>query len=99
MIRVLLLTIVLAFAASAIVGQQPRSLDAQKPGASDDIVRISVNLVQIDATVTDRAGHEKTDLNADDFTVLANGKRRQITHFSYVPGATPEKSEGVAGRT
>jgi VWFA-related protein len=58
-----------------------------------------VNLVQVDATVTDREGHERTDLKADDFMVLANGKSQRITYFSYVPVATPAGSDGSASKT
>jgi VWFA-related protein len=92
MTRVLSLTILLAFAGSAIVGQQPQSPDIRKPSPPEEIVRISVNLVQVDATVADKKGQEITDLSADDFTVLANGKPQTITHFSYVPAATPESN-------
>ncbi|HWP55052.1 MAG TPA: VWA domain-containing protein, partial [Pyrinomonadaceae bacterium] len=84
--------ILLAFAGSAIVGQQPQRPDIRKPAPPEDIVRISVNLVQVDATVADKKGQEITDLSADDFTVLANGKPQTITHFSYVPAATPESN-------
>jgi len=97
MTRVLSLTILLAFAGSAIVGQQPQGPAIRKPAPPEDIVRISVNLVQVDATVADKTGQEITDLSAADFTVLANGKPQRITNFSYVPAATPE-SEELAGK-
>jgi VWFA-related protein len=51
-----------------------------------------VNLVQVDAAVADKKGQEITDLSADDFTVLANGKPQTITHFSYIPAATAESN-------
>ena len=98
MTRVLSLTILLAYAGSAIVGQQPQSPDLRKPAPSDDIVRISVNLVQVDATVADKKGQEIKDLNADDFTILANGKPQRITNFSYVPAATAARSEELSDK-
>jgi len=97
MAKVLSLTMLLASAVSAIVGQQPQSQDIRKPSPPEDIVRISVNLVQVDATVADKKGQEITDLSAADFTVVANGKPQRITNFSYVPAAAPE-SENLAGK-
>jgi VWFA-related protein len=49
----------------------------------DDIVRITTNLVQIDAVVT-KNNKPVTDLTADDFEILEDGKSRFITSFSYV---------------
>ena len=97
MAKVLSLTMLLASAVSAIVGQQPQSQDIRKPSPPEDIVRISVNLVQVDATVADKKGREITDLSAADFTVVANGQPQRITNFSYVPAAAPE-SENLAGK-
>jgi VWFA-related protein len=52
-------------------------------------LRITVNLVQIDAVVTDQHGHHVADLTKDDFRILQDGKSQAITHFSYVRGAVP----------
>ena len=49
----------------------------------DDVVRITTNLVQIDAVVT-KDNKPVTDLTEDDFEVLEDGKPRVITSFSYV---------------
>ena len=57
----------------------------------DDVVRITSNLVQIDAVVTDKKGRQVTDLKAEEFEILADGKPQQITNFSYVQNvADPE---------
>jgi VWFA-related protein len=70
----------------------------------DDVVRITSNLVQIDAVVTDKKGRQVTDLKAEEFEILADGKPQKITNFSYVqnvaePEATPaplaENKSGV----
>jgi VWFA-related protein len=37
----------------------------------------------VDVTVTDRKGQPVTDLKADDFEVLQNGRPQRITNFSY----------------
>ena len=60
--------------------------------ANDSVIRINVNLVQIDAVVTDKQGKPVTDLQAADFEVLQDGRAQGITNFSYI-----EAREGTAG--
>ena len=50
---------------------------------SDDVVRITTNLVQVDAVVT-RNGKLVKDLKAEDFEIFEDGKRQEITSFAYV---------------
>jgi VWFA-related protein len=52
--------------------------------SEEDVVRITSNLVQFDAVVTDKQGHPVTDLRPEDFEVYANGRKQQITNFSFV---------------
>jgi VWFA-related protein len=47
-------------------------------------LRVFVNLVQVDAVVTDRRGHPVRDLTNDDFELFEDGQPRKITHFSFV---------------
>ncbi|MCA1594387.1 MAG: VWA domain-containing protein [Acidobacteria bacterium] len=56
--------------------------------ADDDVVRITSNLVQLDAVVTDKQGRQVTDLRPEDFEVLVDGKPQPITNFSYVSNET-----------
>ena len=56
----------------------------QQPPKRDDVVRIDTNLVQIDVVVTDKAGKQVTDLKPEDFEVSEDGKKRLLTHFSYI---------------
>ncbi len=82
------------------------SVNAQKPTPSpsnnDDVVRISTTLIQIDATVTDKKGKIVKDLKPEDFEVYENGKKQDITNFSFILGAsanqpisqTPTKETG-----
>ena len=72
--------------ALAALAQNP----APKP--DDTVIRIDVNLVQVDAVVTDSRGRRVTDLPATAFDLLEDGKPQAITNFSYVsakPGAAP----------
>ena len=61
------------------------------PPDKDDVVRISVTLVQVDAVVMDGKGKYVTDLKPEDFEIREDGKRQPITNFSYVeaPPARP----------
>ncbi len=58
----------------------------------DDVVRITTNLVQFDAVVTDKQGRHVADLRPEDFEVYVEGKRQEITNFAFVAG------ESEAGR-
>ena len=61
----------------------------QEP-AADDVVRITANLVQIDAVVTDSGGRQITDLTDSDFEILEDGRPQKISNLSYVSVATPK---------
>ena len=50
---------------------------------SDDVVRITTSLVQIDAVVT-KNGKPIKDLKAEDFELFEDGRRQEITSFAYV---------------
>jgi VWFA-related protein len=64
------------------------------PVDEQDVVRITTNLVQVDAVVT-KNGKQVTDLTAEDFDLFEDGKPQKITHFSYVsnvPSANPAQT-------
>jgi len=54
----------------------------QKPD-DRDVVKITTNLVQVDAVVTDQNGNVVTDLRSDEVQILEDGKPQKITHFAY----------------
>jgi VWFA-related protein len=60
-------------------------LYAQEPST----IRVNVNLIQIDVTVTGKKGERIADLTPADFEVLQNGKRQPITSALWVPGRPP----------
>ncbi len=54
----------------------------QKPG-EDDVVKITTNLVQVDAVVTDKNGKVVTDLKPDEVEIFEDGDKQKITNFSF----------------
>src|SRR5262249_44866616 len=56
----------------------------QQAPAEQGVIRINVNLVQVDAVVTDNKGKAVTDLKAEDFEVLQDGKPQAITNFAFI---------------
>lgn len=93
-----------ALAASALL------LCGQEPAPTNPSFSVSVNLVQVDAVVTDSQGHPVRDLQKDDFEILEDRKPETITNFSWVevtpptppsapsPGATASRPSGAASR-
>src|SRR5688572_17128928 len=67
----------------------------QSPPAAQrgqEVVRITTQLVQVDAVVTDKKGKHVEALTEGDFELLVDGKKQQLTHFSHVslPGVKRE---------
>src|SRR5215207_3151916 len=94
----------LAFAltASILVPTLAQDPVKQDPVKQDDTVRITTNLVQIDVVVTDKNGKQVTDLRPEDFEVSEQGKKKPLTHFSYIATgksavieATPAESKSA----
>src|SRR5437773_4346557 len=56
----------------------------------DDVVRITTNLVQVDAVVTDKNGKVITDLKPEEIRIYEDGRPQKITNFSYNVTETPE---------
>jgi len=93
-----LITLLLTFSMSvSSIAQQPAPTSSQSPTSTspttappqtapgdDDVVRITANLVQIDAVVTDRKGKQITNLSDQDFEILEDGRAQKITNLSYV---------------
>ncbi len=71
-------------------------LRAQTPSASPSeagaVIRVTVNLVQVDAVVTDKKGQLVTDLTAEDFEILQDKQPQQISNFSFVSIASRSTS-------
>jgi len=57
----------------------------QKPASDDkdEVVKITTNLVQVDAVVT-KDGKPVTNLKPEDFEIFEDGKPQTITSFAYI---------------
>src|ERR1044072_1694767 len=96
----LMLFFLLSLIVSVFAGQQTQPAQDKNAASTDkqttpqkdkdEVVRISVTLVQIDAVVTDGKGRQVTDLKAEDFEVYEDGRRQHITNFNYI--AVPSAS-------
>lgn len=68
----------------------PQNSPARRQQREDDrnrdeeVVRITSDLVQVDAVVKDEQGRHVTDLTADDFEIYEAGKPQKITAFTHV---------------
>ncbi len=83
----LALAFVSAFATAVYSqGTTPPAKPTPTPVPSDDqeVVKISTNLVQIDVTVTDGKGRIVTDLKPDEIEIYQNGKKQDISNFSFI---------------
>ncbi len=71
------------------------------PAADNHVIRIDVDLVQVDAVVRDRHGRQVTDLGPSDFKVFEDRKPRKITAANYIrldsgtPPVAPPKQKRV----
>ncbi len=69
----------------------------QQPG-TDEILRITTELVQADVVVTDKSDQPIIDLKRDDFEVYENGKRQEISFVEFVSIDSPQRNDDP-GRT
>jgi VWFA-related protein len=81
-----------------LCAQQPQSSAAARQQDDDEVVRITTNLVQVDAVVTDDKGRPVTDLRPEDFEILEDARPQTITNFSFISSALAS-GEQVAAAT
>jgi VWFA-related protein len=70
--------------AQARKGQDSATQSQPAAQQGQEVVRITTQLVQVDAVVTDKKGKHVEDLTDGDFELLVDGKKQQLTHFSHV---------------
>lgn len=83
--RVLFTGLVLAVGGVATGAQAPAE-------RTPFVVSVGVELVQVDAVVTDKDGRYVTDLRAQDFEIVEDGKTRAVANFRYVETGGPERA-------
>src|SRR6266478_583184 len=83
-----LVVALLVFASAFSQTQNSQPAPAQE-SPDMPLLRVTVNLVQVDAVVTDSKGKQVTNLTAKDFQIFQDGKSQKITHFSYISTAAP----------
>jgi VWFA-related protein len=69
----------------------------QKPReevAPEDLVRVTTNLVQIDAVVTDKNEKVIPDLKLEDFEVYENGKKQDVKFLEFTAVDAARRTEG-----
>ncbi len=69
-----------------VLGTAPLTPQQTGEQSAGPVIRVTVDLVQVDAVVTDAKGRHVTGLKPEDFQILEDGKPQKITHFSYVAG-------------
>ncbi|HZS47566.1 MAG TPA: VWA domain-containing protein [Blastocatellia bacterium] len=99
-VLIVLLSLVAQIAGQQSSTQPPKTDSTQKttqkpPQPVEEMVQLSTTLVQIDAVVTDKDGHQVTDLRPEEFEVLEDGKPQKITHFSYITRQTSTDGKQV----
>src|SRR6266496_4744031 len=78
----------------------PQTIPQQEVQRSDeDVVRITTNLVQVDAVVTENNGKTVTDLRPDEIEIREDGRPQKVTHFSYISADSPLPSESSKSAT
>ncbi len=78
--KVLALTLAVATLVCTAAAQNPQ----QKPQGEDDILRITTELVQVDAVVMDKNEQVIPDLKLSDFSLFENGKRQELQFVEFV---------------
>jgi len=79
-----------AFAQLPATGPQPQpkspQSEPQQPvrPSEEETVRITTNLVQVDAVVTDKNGNPVTDLKPEELEIREDDKPQKITNLSYI---------------
>jgi VWFA-related protein len=68
----------------------------QTSGGSEATIRISTQLVQLDAVVTDKTGKVVKGLSKNDFELFDGGKRQEISFFEFVDAEPSTRPNAAA---
>lgn len=77
--------VIIGFASLELFGQNavPRP-SATPPPEEKEVVKITTSLIQVDVTVTDSKGRIVSDLKPEDFEIYENGKKQDISNFTFI---------------
>ena len=95
-----ILALLLLFSIAPFSKTYSQTTPATDQDKNDDVVKITTNLVQIDAVVT-KDGKPVRDLKAEDFEIYEDGKKQAITTFAYISnltGTPPSASRATVGK-
>ena len=73
------------------LSQETSTQQNQQP---DDVIRITTQLVQVDAVITDKNDQVIPDLKLSDFSVYENGKKQDVQFLEFVAAGTTPRVEG-----
>ena len=78
---------------TSALGQRPAPTTSPAPQKqetpADEVLRVTTNLVQLDVVVTDKEGRHVTNLRPEDFEIIEDKDKQQITNFSYIKLGPP----------
>lgn len=81
--RSIQLLLILALSSFAALAQAQRPSPTPPPD-DGEVVKITTSLIQVDVTVTDSRGRVITDLKPEEVEIYENGKKQQISGFSFI---------------
>src|SRR5581483_8969901 len=76
-------------------GQPPKPEPAQTQEQDEGVVRITTQLVQIDAVVTDKKGEHVDDLSENDFELFVDGKKQKLSYFHLIRLPEAKRAEAA----
>ncbi len=88
--KALALTLAIITFSCTAAAQNPQ----QKPQPEDEVLRITTDLVQVDAVITDKSDQVIPDLKLSDFSLFENGKRQELQFVEYVGADSKPRVEG-----
>jgi VWFA-related protein len=77
------------------LAQTPATTQQQNQQNDEDVVRITTQLIQVDAVVTDKNDQPIPDLKLSDFSLYENGKRQDLQFIEYVSDNSAARTEGT----
>jgi len=84
--------LVLAFASRSTAQE---ASPTPTPHGEQDVVKITTNLIQVDVTVTDKDGKVVRDLKPNEIEIYQNGKKQEVTNFSFVSSVREIGENGI----